>query len=276
MYLAIDIGGTKTLIAVFGADGNILEQARFPTPVEYEHFLETLAQTVEKLTTKEFTKTAIAVPGLLDLKAGKVINLGNLPWRNRPIRQDIATALGGLPVSIENDSRTAGLAEAILLKGQYRKVLYLTISTGIGGALLDNGRIVSTLRDTEMGKMPLVFEGATLHWEDFASGRSIVERYGKQASEINDPKLWEEIGERIAYGVGIVCSVLQPDAIVFGGGAGKYAEHFKKPVAEYLRANLHAVVKQPRALLAAQHQENGSIYGCFELARNYEASYTAD
>lgn len=276
MYLAIDIGGTKTLIAVFNASGKVLEQVKFPTPSEYKSFLKVLEENVAKVATEKLSKAVVAVPGLLDLRSGKVVNLGNLPWHNRPIRKDISKALKGLPVIIENDARCAGLAEAKYLKSRYKKVLYLTISTGIGGALMHNGRIVSELRDTEMGKMPLVFEGNIRHWESFASGKAIVERYGKQASDIDDAKSWEEIGERVAYGVGVLCSIFQPEAIVFGGGAGKYSAHFKKPIDKYLRAHLHAIVKRPKALVTAKNKENGSIYGCFELARNYESSYTTD
>lgn len=274
MYLAIDIGGTKTLVSIFNKNGKNLGQSKFPTPSDYDQFLQILEQTVATLSTIELSVAAVAVPGLLDRKTGTVLHVGNLPWHNRPIRDDISGILKNSPVIIENDSRCGGLAEATLLKGQYKQVLYLTISTGIGGALLDDGNIVTSLQDTEMGKMPLQFEGKLTHWENFASGGAIVKRYGRLASQIDDTQTWTEIGEHIAYGVGILCSVMQPEAVIFGGGAGTFADKFKPTIAEYLDRELHNIVRRPKALLPAKYKENSSIYGCFELASRYELSHT--
>ncbi len=267
MFVAVDIGGTKILVAVFNTSGEKTEEIKFATPVNYEEFLKDLSENVAKLSTKEFIRVVVAVPGLIDRKTGVVFALGNLPWQNIPIRDDLAKVFA-TEITIENDCRLAGLGAAQPLKNTYENILYITISTGINGALISDGKIVKATQDMEAGKIPLQFEGLLQHWEEFASGRAIVATYGKRASEIEDPELWREIGLKIGYGTAIVSSIIQPDVIVFGGGAGQYAERFIPTVREYMDAHLHADAKRPK-LLTAQNPEEAVIYGCYELARQY-------
>lgn len=103
--------------------------------------------------------------------------------------------------------------------------------------------------------------------ESFASGRAIADRYGKQASEIADDKQWQEIGERIGYGLAICCSVLQPDAVVFGGGVGQFADKFTPYAKEYLNQHLSPLIKKPKELLSPAYGQDSAIHGCFVLLR---------
>ncbi|MEK7594736.1 MAG: ROK family protein [Patescibacteria group bacterium] len=267
MYLGIDIGGTKTLVATLSDDGQIINKNRFPTSDDYRQFLIDLEENLKLLELEDSYRCCVAVPGLLDREKGVVFALGNLPWRNEHIRDDISEILGGAHVIIENDSRLAGLSEAQLVRDAYNNVLFATVSTGIGGALIRDGRIVTALQDTEFGKMPLYYDGKMTHWEEFASGRSVVERFHKKAFEITDPDEWRQIGENIAYGLGAICSVLQPEVIILGGSAGKQADNYSVTIMDFLGANLHPVVRQPKAVLAAQRPDDAVLYGCYDLAK---------
>lgn len=267
MYLAIDIGGSKTLVGLFDGNGKKIVQKKFATNQDYDVFISDLEKCVAKISTNNLLGCACAVPGSLDRKAGIVKSLGNLPWKQRPIRDDISRAIGGAPVIIENDAKIAGLAEATKLAGQYERVLYMTISTGIGVSYLENGKLVDALLGMESGKMPLPYEGKIQQWEDFASGKAMVDRYGLLASDIKDPKAWEEIAERLSYGVGVCCSVLQPEAIVFGGGAGKYSDKFSEHIDNYLAKNLHPVTEPPKALLPAHYGNDSVVHGCYILLK---------
>ncbi len=268
MYVAIDIGGSKTLLAVFDETGKVVKSLKFPTSQDYHTFLVDLASNVQKLPSERTFRTCcVAVPGLLDRQLGIVHALGNLPWVEQPIQADIASVVGS-PVIIENDSRLAGLGAAQPLKDEFVNILYLTISTGINGGLISEGKIVRPLKDMEIGKIPLYYEGTLQHWEDFAGGRAIVEKYRKHASEIDDDVTWHEIAQAIGYGVAIVSSTLQPDAIVFGGGVGQFADKFIPPVSEYMDRVLHPISVRPK-LLTAQHPEEVVIYGCYQLAQDY-------
>lgn len=266
MYLAIDIGGSKTLVGLFDSSGKKVIQNKFPTNQNYEVFISDLEQCVAKLPTNNLLCCACAVPGLLDRTAGVVKSLGNLPWENCSIRDDISRVIG-VPVIIENDAKIAGLAESAKLIGKYKRVLYMTISTGIGVSYLEDGKFVEALQDMEPGKMPLLYEGEIQQWEDFASGKAIVKRYGLQASEISDPKIWQEVAERLSYGVGVCCSVIQPEAIIFGGGAGKYSDQFSGYIENYLARNLHPVTTPPKQLLPAYYGNDSVVHGCYILLK---------
>lgn len=254
------------MVASLSDDGHILESRRFATDQDYDKFLDELKENITQLQIEGEYKACAGVPGLLDREAGTVRALGNLPWRDKQIRDDISGLIGGRPVIIENDSQLAGLSEALLIRDKSGNVLYLTVSTGLGGALIIDGRIVPELRDMEMGKMPLLTpEGEFKHWEDFASGRSLVERFHKKASEITDPAEWRALGEDLAYGLGAACSILQPEIIILGGGVGTYAERYDQIIIETLDSRLHPVVRRPSAILPARRPEEAVIYGCYEL-----------
>jgi len=267
MYLGIDIGGTKTLIATFDDEGTIVSQKKIPTNADYNIFLKDLENSVAEISTNKIVACTVAVPGRIDRDSGTILSLGNLGWENKPIRDDLSRILGETSIVIENDAKLAGLAEAQIIKEKCNRVVYITISTGIGVAAMENGEIITALQDLEMGKMPLKQDGSLIAWEDFASGRAIFEKYGIKASDITDENAWKEIGENIAYGTAIVCSALQPDVIVYGGGVGQYAERFSDSVRQHLESTLHKNVKIPQEILPAHYKENSVIYGCFDLLK---------
>lgn len=267
MYLGIDIGGTKTLVATLSDNGEITDSRRFPSNHDYEQFLRDLGENLGQLKLEDGYGACAGVSGLLDRAAGTVHALGNLPWRDKPIRDDISRLIGGRPLIIENDARLAGLSEAQLVKDRHQDVLFLTVSTGIGGAFIQEGRIAKALQDTEMGKMPLWHDGGYTHWEEFAGGRGVVKQFNKRADEITDPAQWRKIGENLAHGIGAVCSVLQPEIIILGGSVGKHADSFSPVIMEFLKRNLHPVVRQPHAIIPAQRPDEAVIYGCYDLAK---------
>ncbi|HEY1646180.1 MAG TPA: ROK family protein [Candidatus Saccharimonadales bacterium] len=274
MYLGIDVGGTKTLVAIVDKEGQVIaKQERFETPKDYEEFLKDLSQHISDLDISGCTGVVAGFPGLIDREAGVIIALGNLPWRDKPIKADIA-AMTQLPITLENDSKLAGLAEAQLVKDTYSDVLFLTISTGINGALLKNGKLVHALRDAEMGKIPIMFKGKLESWEDFASGRGVVDQFNQKADDVTDPAIWEQIGLNIAYGMGVLCSVLQPETVILGGPVGRHLDQYKQYVADYLEKNLHTVVRRPKAILAAQQADEAVIMGCYYLAKQIYAKTT--
>lgn len=265
MYLAIDVGGTKTLIGLYSDSGELQSKSRIETSRDYDEFIDSL-KNLKLDTTNGIKKCVAGVPGLIDRKQGSVRALGNLPWKDKPIASGISKIAGNVETIIENDARLAGLAEAIALEPPQKRVLYLTISTGIGGALIVDNQIVKQLQDAEMGHMPLYYDGKITSWERMASGRAVVENYGKHAKEIEDPDTWREIGKRIAYGVGALCAVTQPEAIIFGGGVGQFADKFIPTIEDYLQKNLHRVVRQPAVLAGPKYGQENVLRGCYELA----------
>lgn len=269
MIIGVDIGGTKTLVAVFSDSGSILRERRFATPKKYEDFIQSLGEVVEKLELNNTEAVCVAVPGLLDRKAGVVKALGNLEWQDKHIRKDIKHLFDTEHIYIENDSKLAGLSEVRVLSEIPDRALYLTVSTGIGGSLLISGNLSDDMKDMEIGKSPLVFAGDLVHWEDFASGRAFYDAYGQKGDDVKDEQIWQSyIQERLGPGIVVACSYLQVNTIIFGGGLGHHASRFADYLGPYLDERLHSIVIKPTNLLSAKHGKNAVIYGCFEYAKD--------
>lgn len=269
MYGAVDIGGTKTLVAVFGKTGEVVEQIKFPTPKDYEQFKIELTTNVAKLSTKDFQRTVVAMPGLVNRKKGIGIAFGNLAWEMVPLQHDLEKIFHA-PVIVENDAKLAALSESLLIAKDYRKALYITISTGIGGGYIIDGKIDPDFEDIEPGHMLLEHGDKLMRWEKFASGKAVYEKYGIRFSDIDDPKLWYVISRNIAVGLINLIAALTPEVIIIGGGAGAHLDKFKDRLTEHLKIYENPLVQIP-PILKAQRAEEAVIYGCYEFARQHHA-----
>jgi predicted NBD/HSP70 family sugar kinase len=266
-YLGIDIGGTKTLFAVFEPSGKLVLEHKIQTPTDYETLKTAIGAVVRKeLGAYHFSHCCCAVPGWIDFKLGIAVGFGNLPWQNVHIRKDLEDLLPGVKVLIHNDAKLAGLSEALILHEHYRKVLYLTVSTGIGGAIIIDGFIHPDFANFEPGQMKFEFNGQPTDWEDIASGRVLAQRYGKRASELTDPTSWKEYSQLLAIGVEQLLATVQPEVVVFGGGVGAHFEKFKDYLEADMNINKNPLVPIP-PLVKAHRPEEAVIYGCYDYIR---------
>lgn len=264
MYVGIDIGGTKTLLAVLTNGGKIVESVKFPTPKKYSNFLLELAHAVHHLEHQDFVAGGVAAPGRIDREHGVVYELGNLGWTNFALQHDCEKILH-CPVVIENDANLAGLSEALLHK-EADKVLYVTVSTGIGTGVVYKQHLDPGMRDGEGGHILLPFKGKLVKWETFASGRAIYEHFGKKAAEIHDEQDWKYIVRNLSLGFYELIAVYQPDLIIIGGSIGTYFDRYGKLLQDELDKHKVPVISIP-PLAQAQRPEEAVVYGCHELAR---------
>ncbi len=266
-YLGIDVGASKTLFAIFEPSGKLVTQYKIKTPKDYEQFKTQVAMALRsQLVQYKISNCCIAVPGWIDLKNGIVVAFGNLAWQNIHIKNDIQDLLGGSRVLFHNDAKLAGLSETILLHGKYKKVLYLTISTGIGGGIIIDDVIDPDFSNFEPGHMQFEYQGKTQKWEAFASGHALFERYGKLASEITDPAIWKDFAGLIALGLEELLATIQPDVVILGGGVGAHFEKFKDYLDEDLKAIKNDLVPIP-PLLKANRPEEAVTYGCYDFIK---------
>jgi len=269
MYVGIDIGGTKTLIAALNNDGEITESLKFPTPEKYDDFLAELKVNFSKLKEQDFRAGAVAAPGEIDRKRGRFIVGGNLHWKNEPVQHDVER-ITHCPMLLENDANLAGLSEAMMLKDKHAKVLYLTISTGIGGGFIVDQKIDPSMADVEPGQMMLQHGDKFVKWESFGSGKAIFEKYHQKASEIEDPAIWKAVVKDWAIGFIDVLAVTQPDVIVLGGGVGHYLPKYHDFLVEELKKYATPLVPIP-PILKAKRPEEAVVYGCYDLAKAHHA-----
>ncbi|HEY8992597.1 MAG TPA: ROK family protein [Candidatus Microsaccharimonas sp.] len=264
MLVAVDTGGTKTLVASFLEDGRIGEQFKFPTPPSTGEWTTMLKEVLETHFGSETVEAVVvAMPGIV--KNGVAIWCNNLKWANFDVEAALKGVLGGAPLFIENDANLAGLAETRQLKEIPALALYVTVSTGIGSGIITEGKINPDLRYSEAGRSLVEFDGAVREWESFASGKAIYKAYGKYARDITSKRIWHKIADRISRGFLAIIPVLQPDVIIIGGSIGTYFEHFGKDLNGLLKEHLPAHIPTPK-LVQAKHPELAVIYGCYYYA----------
>ena len=171
--LGIDVGGTKIALAFGTPGGRLLGRDRFPTLRlgSAEADLAEIARRARSLAEKsgvawaDVAAAGLSVPGPIDAESGRILRPPNLVgWDGAPVRSLLAAELA-LPVGrvgIENDANAAALAEWHFGAGRgHRGLVYLTMSTGLGGGLILGGRLHRGVASSagEVGHMPIAWPG---------------------------------------------------------------------------------------------------------------------
>ncbi|MFZ2125026.1 MAG: ROK family protein [Candidatus Saccharimonadales bacterium] len=264
MIIAVDTGGTKTLVASFNKRGILGEQIKFPTPHNENEYIKALkAILAENYAGQTVDAVVVAIPGVI--KNGVVIWCGNLPWTNFNIAAELVGVLGDAPIFIENDAKLAGLGETRFLKNIPDQSLYVTISTGIGTGIITYGHIDPALHNSEGGHALVEYDGVVQRWESFASGQAIYKIYGKYARDITSRRAWYQIADRISRGFLAIIPVLQPDIIIIGGSIGTYFDRYGKQLEGLLKEKLPRHIPCPK-IVQAKYPELAVIYGCYYYA----------
>lgn len=269
MIVTIDTGGTKTLVSSFGMNGRMGASIKFPTPTDPDEYVRQLKETVHtQFSHKEVDVIVLAIPGVIN--NGIVKWCGNLPWHNINFGKRLADLIPGVPIFIENDAKLAALGETRSLATIPDTSLYVTISTGIGGGLVANGQLDHGMRFSEIGHIPLEFDGKVRIWESFASGHAIVDVYKKFARDITSPRTWHQIADRMSRGFLVVIPTIQPDVIIIGGSVGTYFDRYANFLTDILREHLPDHIALPK-IVQARHPEEAVVYGCYYYGKDYLA-----
>jgi len=266
MIVAVDTGGTKTLVTSFDRSGKPGESFRFPTPAMPDEYVATLTELLhDRYANKKVQAVVVGTPGVI---RNNIVSWGggNLAWENLDIASAVSHALD-CPVWVENDANLAGLAETRALKKIPQTSLYITISTGIGSGIILNGTIDEPLGDSEVGHMHLEYDGRLQEWEKFASGKAIKSIYGSYASDIHDLKVWKQIAQRISRGLLVIIPTLRPDVVIIGGSIGTYYDQYSVELKRILGEHLKPHITIPE-IRRAQHPEEAVVYGCYYYAKD--------
>lgn len=259
MIVAVDTGGTKTLVAVFDTEGKIVAKQKFPTPVDVTDYITELKATIDELIDMgSITRLSVALPGTI--VDGHMVWAGNLGWHDTNMKALLADHYS-CPIIVENDANLAGLAETKALSDTPRVSLYITVSTGIGTGVITDNKINPYFSTAEPGYMPIEHDGEFEYWEKFASGKAILSEYGKLASEIEDETTWRTISRNIAKGLMPLCAVACPDVVIVGGGVGTHFEKFAPHLRETMQQ--HLLPQHMPTIIQAAHPEEAVIYGCY-------------
>lgn len=224
-YILFDIGGTNTRVAVSDDLKRYSEAVSFKTPKKFGEGIEAIVEAVHKLTDKPVQGMAGGIRGTLNGDKTELAYDSVLTsWIDEPLVETLQKKLK-TTVHLENDAAIAGLGEAHFGAGKgYEIVAYHTVSTGVGGAKIENGRIDSYHVGFEPGHQILDIDRTILGeeviptLENLVSGSALEERMGVKAYEIPQSDIiWGQLASYLAHGLRNTVLYWSPDVIVLGG-----------------------------------------------------------
>jgi glucokinase len=313
LILGIDLGGSKILTAVVDPQGEMLSSDESTTPategreVVIQSIIESAHSALDQASCaiSEISAVGIGAPGISNPEAGILFVSPNLPgWRNVLLRDIIQNKLDKKAFLI-NDANAAALGEFYFGAAQgVRNFIYITISTGIGGGIIIDGKIYGGAIGTagEVGHMTIDDEGPICNcgnrgcWETLASGTALareakqrikkgirtsilkyaegdVEKVTAQAIHIaaeQGDKLAKELIARTGYyvGVGLVnlINIFNPELIVIGGGLSNIGDMLLKPALKVAGERAYKEAFQAVRFATAGLGRNSGVLGAAAFA----------
>lgn len=217
MYILIDIGGTNTRVARTDDKESFGEPIIFPTPQNFDEWFAILIGHINSLTQGGQITTIIAGMACIFSPDHSVIHISpHLPaWQGINLKEK----LGGwfnCEAILENDTALVGLGEAVFGSGKgYDIAVYITISTGVGGVRIVDGKVDRNKFGFEIGHQIVNADGKELEY--YLAGSSHEKRFGIPSREIKNPELWKEVNYYAGIMLANTIMYWSPAVIVLGG-----------------------------------------------------------
>lgn len=294
--IGIDLGGTAIKYALVTETGKVIYESHLPSKAKesaskiIEQIRKAIDEVIEFAESKDIKLYGIGIgsPGIIDTVSGTVVGEAeNLKgWKDIPLAQ-ILKKYYDCPIYIDNDANVMGLAEASfgIAKG-CTDVVFLTIGTGIGGAMIINGNLYGGYhnRGGELGHFPLIANGETCNcgsqgcFEQYASATALIRRYkcllkeNKKAIpnnidgiyitsqfKANEPEAITALTENcdfIGHAIAGFINIFSPQKVVIGGGLSEagdfYIDMIRSAAQKYGMKNCSLNTKIERASLGNQ------------------------
>lgn len=254
LYVGLDIGGTKLLVAGADGQGRLRDRVQEATPPDVESGLQALNRMIAAVSRgRKVTAMGAAIGGPLDWKRGIVSPLHQPQWRDIPLK-GIMESKWKCPFFVDVDTNVAAVGEYHFGAERAPRFLYLTLSTGMGGGFLVDGRIYRGMDGghPEVAHQSVNFRcsrpgnvtcecGAPDCLEALVSGNGIRRIYGKPAERLDEQE-WQEVAYNLGQGLRNLAAVYLPDVIVLGGGVAiGGGEKFIAAAVAHMRERLHIV-----------------------------------
>ena len=293
---AIDIGGTKIAVGIVREDGALLDRIDCPTEVAlgFTNAIVRMERTLRQLVARcgRIDGIGVVCPGPLDPLAGIIGDVGTLAgWENGHLADEVAARFG-LSVAVENDADAAALAEYAWGTGRPEGTLiYVTVSTGIGGGIVQAGQLYRGVHGAhpELGHQlidpsgPLCYCGLAGCWESLASGTAMSAHFQKLAAGCG-PLTAAQICEQarrgdliagqavrrtayyLAAGVANLVTLFAPESIRLGGGVMRSSDLFLDEVRAQV---LRMCTQVPAELTSITVSSLGSDTGLLGAAQSW-------
>jgi len=308
--IGVDLGGTKCQAALADLSGSILHEIRRPTHGDDEPY-PTLIRAIEDLQAEArrlglpVLSVAVGVPAILDSTSGMAVSGPNVQWQQFAIVPKLAADVH-VPVIVENDVNLAALAHA--WRGDGRRVgdfVTISIGTGIGAAVVANGRLVKGRRNGagEIGYLTLSAERLRFplargvgDFEERASGPGIAQRAlellastdgasllrgsdvtpasvfeAAQAGDALATRVIDETLDDVALALIAVCSLLDPEIIILDGSVGRSLRPYLDLLAGRISTRLWATPRLTISSLGSDSTVIGAIAAALQSVRRNAA-----
>jgi len=311
LAIGIDFGGTSVKIGVL-RHGTLIEEAPRIDTQEFEAarpLIERINETCSDLRSRHSGIEAIGVgmPGFVDFPTGMVHNLTNVKgWKRIYLKREL-NELTKLPVTVENDANCMAYAEWKRGAGRgMRDLVAITLGTGVGGGLIVNNQIVRGCNYVagELGQTSIDYRGPAGAYgnrgslEDYVGNQQITdlayERYAKSGVPRERAKctpadlselarqgdeialdVWDTVAQMLSTSLMTCCWLLNPEAIIIGGGVAKAGPVLFVPLEKHLRGQLSEPFKENLRILPARFSNDAGIVGAASLALE-EAGFNVD
>ena len=288
MRLGIDLGGTKTEIMALAADGKVVLRRRIATPKDYDSAIRGLAELVTAAESEldAFGSVGIAIPGSESFGSNLIKNANTTYLIGKPLRLDLEKALGR-EVRLANDANCFALSEASDGAGAGAGTVFGVIAgTGVGGGVVTGGKVLNGAHGIggEWGHIPLPaptveeVNGAPLCYcgkrgclEVWCSGPGLAADFqrvtGRTASAediaasggAEERAAMDRLVDRFARALATIVNILDPDAIVMGGGLSNVERLYRDlpPLVEKYGFNLGG----PPKIVTNMHGDSSGVRG---------------
>ena len=275
-YLGFDIGASSIKAALV-KDQEIIKSRVQDLPFNLEGLLLALvkiyADLISSLSHEELGGAGFALAGAMDKERQVMLNSPNIKYLNgQPIKELLEERFRGLPLKIEHDAHCFLLAEkAVGLAQNFSDVFYLTLGSGIGGAMMIGGKIFYGAHGAagEAGHM-IVDIAKGLEWEEFGANKFIKNNLGVGSLEAEqkwrqgDKKaeaILVELGKNLGVGIANIINIFDPEAIILSGGlspvAGLLWPGIKEGVAKFVASPTAA--KETQILFSSLGRLGGAL-----------------
>ncbi|WP_442754502.1 ROK family protein [Methylocystis sp. JAN1] len=296
--IGVDLGGTKIEAVALGRDGAVLARRRVPTPTHhYEEILRAICALVGDIEAETGRRGSVGVgsPGSVSTHTGLIKGSNTQVVNGKPLDADLTRLLGRL-VRVENDANCFALSEAVDGAGQGARVVFgVILGTGVGGGVVVEGKVLSGRNHVggEWGHTPLpwmtreeypglrCFCGHDGCIETFLCGAGLAREYKRRSgrdAKGQDIVARAESGEaaalatldayqdRLSRALAMIVDILDPDAIVLGGGVSNIRFIYEGLTA---RVAAHAFTDAlDTRILRNAHGDSGGVRGAAWLWRD--------
>jgi glucokinase len=298
--IGVDIGGTKAL-AVRLDGQQIIQESRFTVERSTET-LDAIVQSIDAVYDDTVQVIGVGVAGLVLPRTGTLVWGPHVPGTNLAIRPTVSERFD-VPVYVDNDANTAAFAELrVGVASGYKNVLFVTLGTGIGGAVVIDGTLYRGGGFAgEWGHVQVERDGLICDcgkrgcWETRASGPALA-RLGREvvtrnpdsslarilepdsisgesivaAADAGDETaraLVTEVGRSFGQGLADLVAIFDPELIVVGGGLGSVGESIVGPARRVLSDSLHGGrLRVPPAIQVATLESSAGAVGAALMA----------